>query len=85
MIDKCTETVEEVRIVNTTVENKNNYYKCSSCKAYIVLTTVIFTIFIISAGINIYFIYYNWYFIKNNVFVLNLILTKRQKFSERNK
>ena len=57
MIDKCTETVEEVRIVNTTVENKNNYYKCSSCKAYIVLTTVIFTIFIISAGINIYFIY----------------------------
>ena len=85
MIDKCTETVEEVRKVNTTVENKNNYYECNSCKAYIVFTTVVFTIFVISAGINIYFIYYNWYFIKNNVFVLNLILTKRQKFSERNK
>ena len=57
MIDKCTETVEEVRIVNTTVEDRNNYYECNSCKAYIVFMTVIFTIFIISAGINIYLIY----------------------------
>ena len=70
MIDKCTETVEEVRIVNTTVENKNNYYECNSCKACIVFMTVIFTIFIISAGINIYFIYYNWSFIENKVFCI---------------
>ena len=70
MTDKGTEIVEEVRIVNTTVENKNNYCECNSCKAYIVLTMVIFTIFIISAGINIYFIYYNWYFIKNKVFCI---------------
>ena len=55
MTDKGTEIVEEVRIANTTVENKNNYYECNSCKAYIVFTTVIFTIFIISAGINILF------------------------------
>ena len=55
MTDKCTKTVEEVIIVNTTVENKNNYYECNSCKAYIVFTTVIVTIFIISAGINILF------------------------------
>ena len=70
MIDKCTETVEKVKIVNTTVENKNNYYECYSCKAYIIFTMVTFTIFIISARINIYFIYYDWSFIKNKVFCI---------------
>ena len=64
LIDECTETVEEVKLANTTLENENSYYKCSSCKVYIVLTIVFFTIF---TGITIYFAYYNWSLIKNNV------------------
>ena len=45
-------------------ENENNY-KYDSCRVYIVLMIVFFTIF---TGITIYFIYYNWSLIKNNVF-----------------
>ena len=40
---------------------------------------VVFTIF---TKITIYFVYYNWSLIKNNVSCLNLILAKKQKFSE---
>ena len=36
IIDECTETIEEVKLANITVENKDSYYKCSSCKVYIV-------------------------------------------------
>ena len=65
LIDECTETIEEVKSVNITFTgNKNNYYKCSSCKVYIVLMRVVFTIF---TRITIYFVYYNWSLIKNNV------------------
>ena len=53
LIDECTETIEEVKLANITVENENNYYKCSSCKVYIVFMIVVFT------GITIYFVYYN--------------------------
>ena len=56
LIDECTETIEEVKLANITVENENSYYKCSSCKVYIVFMMVIFIIFI---GITIYFVYYN--------------------------
>ena len=49
LIEKCTENDNETKIVNTTVKNKN-----SSCKVYIVLITVVFTIF---TGIIIYFVY----------------------------
>ena len=42
---------------------KNNY-EHSSCKVYIVLMTVVFTIF---TGVTIYFVYYNWSLIKNNI------------------
>ena len=41
-------------------ENENKY----SCKVYIVFMIVVFTIF---TGITIYFVYYNWSLIKNNV------------------
>ena len=44
-------------------ENENNY-KYSSCRVDIVLMIVFFTIF---TGITIYFVYYNWSLIKNNV------------------
>ena len=59
LIEECTENDNETKIVNITVENEN-----SSCKVYIVLMTVVFTIF---TGITIYFVYYNWSLIKNNV------------------
>ena len=56
---KCTENDNKTKIVNITVENKN-----SSCKVYIMLMIVVFTIF---TGITIYFVYYNWSLIKNKV------------------
>ena len=65
IIDECTKTIEEVRIVNITLENENSYYKCSSCRVYIVFMMVFFIIFT-----GIYFLYYNWSFIKNNVFCI---------------
>ena len=87
IIDECTETIEEVKLVEITLENENGYYKCSSCKVYIVLTIVFFTIF---TAITIYFVYYNWSLVKNIVsciikkmfLALNLVLTKKQKFGE---
>ena len=60
LIEECTENDDETKIVNVTVENKN-----SSCKVYIIFMTIAFTIL---TGITIYFVYYNWFLIKNKVF-----------------
>ena len=46
IIDECTETIEEVKLANITVENENSYYKCSSCKVHIVFMIAVFTVFI---------------------------------------
>ena len=63
--DECTKIIEEVKLANITLtENENIYYECSSCKVYIVFLIVVFIIF---TGISIYFVYYNWSLIKNNV------------------
>ena len=63
LIKECTENIDEIKIVHITfVENKNSY--CNSCKMYIVPMTVAFTIF---TGVTIYFVYYNWSLIKNNI------------------
>ena len=64
LIDECTETIDEVKLAKITISENENNYKYSSCKVYIVLMIVVFTIL---TGINIYFIYYNWSLIKNNV------------------
>ena len=64
--DECTETIEEVKIANITVENENSYHNCSYCKAYIVFMAVIFIVFTIFTGISIYFVYLNWSLVKNN-------------------
>ena len=64
LIDECTETIEEVKLDKVTLGKDENENKYSSCTVYIVLIIVIFTIF---TGITIYFIYYNWLLIKNNV------------------
>ena len=47
---------------------------------YIVLTIVVFTIF---SGIAIYFVYYNWSLIKNNVSCIKFNTRKKNRFSER--
>ena len=73
-IDEYTETIEEVKLANITLENENSYYKCSSCKVRILLIIVVFTI---STRITIHFVYYNWSLIKNNVSCI--------KYSQRNK
>ena len=75
IIDKCTETIEEVKLVEITVTDGNNY-KYSSCKLYIVFTIVVFTIF---TGITIYFVYYNWSLIKNNVSCIKFNTRKETK------
>ena len=58
LVDECTETVEQVKIV----ENKNGY-KCSSCIVYTVLFWIFFTINI--GGIGAYFVYFYWYLKKD--------------------
>ena len=74
LIEKCTKNDDDktkivntivknddkTKIVKTTVENKN-----SSCKVYIISMTISFTILTV---ITIYFIYYNWFLIKNKGF-----------------
>ena len=77
LIDERTETTEGVKLANITfTEKENSYYKCSSCKVYIVLMIVIFTIF---TGITIYFVYYNWSLIKNNVSCIKFNTHKETK------
>ena len=79
LIDECTETIEELKLAKITLmelhsaENENKY---GSCKVYIVLMIVVFTIFI---GITIYFVYYNWCLIKNNVSCIKLNTHKETK------
>ena len=69
LIDEWTETIEEEKLAKITsmelhsAENKNEN-KYSSCTVYIVLMIVICTTF---TDITVYFVYYNWSLIKNNV------------------
>ena len=58
LVDKCTETVEEVKLA----ENENSY-KCSSCTVYTVLFWTFFTINI--GGIGAYFVYFQGYLKKD--------------------
>ena len=64
LIDQCTETIEEVKLAEITLAKNGNENKYSSYTVYIVLMIVIFIIF---TRISIYFFYYNWSLIKNNV------------------
>ena len=55
-----TENNNETKLVNITLtKNENN-----SCKVYIVLMIVAIAI---STGVTIYFVYFNWSLIKNNI------------------
>ena len=75
-IDECTETIEKVKLAKICPAEKKNNYKYSSCKVYIVFMIIVFTIFI---GITIYFVYYNWCLIKNNVSCIRFSSHKETK------
>ena len=63
LVDECTETAEEVKLAKITLAENESENKYSSCTVYILLMIVAFTI----SGITIYFVYYKWSLIKNNV------------------
>ena len=44
LVYEYNETVEEVKLVKITLDENENSYKCSSCKVYIVLFWIFFTI-----------------------------------------
>ena len=51
------------KLINKAIaENENSH--CNSCKVYIVLMIVAI---VISTGVTIYFVYFNWSLIKNNI------------------
>ena len=71
LIDECTETIEEVKLAEITIfenENENRYGSCKVC--------IVFTIF---TGITIYFAYYSWSLIKNNISCINFSTHKETK------
>ena len=70
LIDECTETIEETKLVNITFTENENNYECGSCIAYIVLMIVVI---VISTGVTVYLVYYNWSLIKNNIHKETLI------------
>ena len=76
LIDGCTETTEEVTLAQITIFENENENKYGSSKVYIVLMIVVFTIFI---GITIYFVYYNWSLINNNVSCIKFNTHKETK------
>ena len=59
LVNKCTETVEEVKLAKITIGENENSYKCSSCTVYTVLFWIFFTINF--GGIGAYFIYFHGY------------------------
>ena len=76
LVDECTETIEEMKLVKITLSENKGEIKYSSCTLDIVLMIVVFTIF---AGITTYYVYYNWSLIKNNVSYINFGTHKKAK------
>ena len=84
IVEECIEYDDDkTKIVNITVTKNDNQTKIvnktvkNSCKMYIVLTIVAI---LISTVYTIYFVYYNWFFIKNKdffIFYKILILVKK--------
>ena len=81
LIEECTETVEEVKLAKITIFKNENSYKCSPCAVYIVLLLIFFTISI--GGIVTYYVYSQSY-LRKELYMLTLILKKRQQFPECN-
>ena len=59
LVDKCTETVEEVKLAKKTLDKNENSYKCSSCIVCTALFWIFFTIKV--GGVGAYFIYFHGY------------------------
>ena len=75
LVEECTENINEIKLVEVTpFENKNNY-EYNSCRVYIALMIVVFTIFI---GITIYLVYYNRSLI-NNIYCIKFNNRKKNK------
>ena len=70
LIDECSETIDETKLVNITFTEDENNYECDSCMVYIVLMIVVI---VISTGIAVYLVYCNWSLIKNNIHKERLI------------
>ena len=70
LIDECAETIDETKLVNIKFNENENNYECGSCIVYIVLMIVVI---VISTGITVYLVYYNWSLIKNNTHKETLI------------
>ena len=64
-----------MKLAKITLAVNENGNKYSSCRVYVILMIVIFTIF---AGITNYFVYYNWPF-KNNVSYIKFSTHKETK------
>ena len=54
LIDECTETIEEVKLAEITPFENENSYEYNSCKVYIILMMVVFTIL---TGITVYLVH----------------------------
>ena len=59
LADKCTETVEEVKLARITDAKNENSYKFRSCTVYTLFFRIFFTINV--GGIGAYFIYFPGY------------------------
>ena len=70
LIDECAETIDETKLANITINENENNYEYGSCIVYIVLMIVVT---VISTGITVYLVYYNWSLIKNNTHKETLI------------
>ena len=82
LIDECTETIKEVKLAEITPSENNNNYEYNSCRVYIILMIVVFTIF---TWITVYLNYYNWSLINNNIYCIKFSTHKiPQKFDECN-
>ena len=54
LVQECTQNVEEVKLAKITSAEEEYMHKCSSCRLYIVLFWMIFTI---NIGIGTYFVF----------------------------
>ena len=70
--EECTENIEETRLV----EINSTECKHNSCRLYIVLSSIVFTV---NIGIGSYFLYFHWY-LKKMLFVLSLVPALKQQF-----
>ena len=79
LIDKCTETVDEMKLTKITLAENENSYKCNSCILYIVLFSIFFRI---NAGIGAYFAYYKHMNRSKKIFLDIMIIFIEHQFTK---